>query len=97
MDYWANKLKDEKIKVSTTGQLSPFFTSRRYFYTFSQYYYLADYVVLRPNEIYNYPEKDVLIPVYEKLVADKNYQLIYKKDNFEVYKRILNQIRIFKN
>ncbi len=86
--FWAKTLKDERLKISTTGQLSPFFTSRRYFYTFSQRYQLADYVIVRLNEIYNYPEKNELIPVYEKLKEDYNYQLIYQKENFEVYKRI---------
>lgn len=86
--FWAKTLRDEKLKISTTGQLSPFFTSRRYFYTFSAYYYLADYVLVRLNEIYNYPEKNQLIPVYERLTRDKNYELIYKKENFEVYKKL---------
>jgi len=86
--FWAGILSNEKWKISTTGQLAPYFTSRRYFYTFSQYYYLADYVVIRPNEIYNYPEKDQLIPVYEKIKRDYRFNLIYKKANFEVYKKI---------
>lgn len=88
--FWADTLKNESYKISSTGQLAPFFTSRRYFYTFSDSYSLADYIVLRPNEIYNYPEKDQLIPIYQKLQKDKKFELIYKKDNFEVYKKILN-------
>lgn len=84
---WADKLKDEKIIVSATGQLSPFFTSRRYFYIFSDRYSLADYVLIRLNEVYNYPEKHELIPIYEKLKEDYNYKLIYKKNRLEVYKR----------
>lgn len=85
---WSKKLVDDNIKISSTGQLAPFFTSRRYFYTFSKYYYKADYVVIRLNEIYNYPEKDELIPIYERLKADSNYQPIEQKENFEVYKKI---------
>lgn len=88
VEFWAKTLKNENLKIASTGQLAPFFTSRRYFYNFSVYYYLADYVVLRPNEIYNYPDKDKLIPVYEKLKRDKNYKIIYQKDNIEVYKKI---------
>ena len=84
---WADKLKDEKIKVSATGQLSPFFTSRRYFYTFSDRYPLADFVLIRLNEVYNYPEKNELIPVYEVLKKDYNYTLVYKKNKLEVYQR----------
>lgn len=83
---WSRTLKNEKVKISSTGQLSPFFTARRYFYTFSQNYYLADYVIVRLNEIYNYPEKNQLIPIYERLSQDTNYELVYRKENFEVYK-----------
>jgi uncharacterized membrane protein len=86
--FWANILKDEKLKISTTGQLAPFFTSRRYFYIFSKRYQLADYVVIRLNEIYNYPEKNELIPVHERLTKDNRYRLIYERENFEVYKKI---------
>ena len=85
--FWSKTLRNEQLKISTTGQLSPFFTSRRYFYTFSARYRLADYVIVRLNEIYNYPEKNELIPVYERLKKDYNYELIYQKENFEVYKR----------
>lgn len=86
--FWSEELKDERLKISATGKLTPFFTGRRYFYTFSKNYQKADYVVLRLNEIYNYPEKEALIPVYEQLVQDPNYRVIYQKQNFEVYKRI---------
>ena len=85
--FWQKTLKDESLKISSTGHLAPFFTSRRYFYTFSKYYNYADYLVLRKNEIYNYPEKDELIPVYEKLIQDTGYKLIYKNNNLEVYKK----------
>ncbi len=87
--FWAKTLKDESLKISSTGQLSPFFTSRRYFYTFSRYYNLADYVIVRLNEIYTYYQKEEMIPVYENLKKDTNFELIYQKKNFEVYKRII--------
>ncbi len=87
--FWARTLKDESLKISTTGQLSPFFTSRRYFYTFSEYYPLADYIIVRLNEIYTYYEKEKLIPLYEKLKEDTNYELIFRKENFEVYKKVI--------
>lgn len=86
-ETWSKALKNEKLKISSIGHLAPFFTSRRYFYNFSQYYPLADYIVLRLNEIYTYPEKDVLIPVYETLRDDANFKLVYKGENFEVYKK----------
>jgi len=88
VEFWAKTLKDENLKISSTGQLSPFFTSRRYFYTFSKYYDLSDYIIVRINEIYDYPEKNELVPVYEQLVGDKRYELIYNKDNFKVFKKI---------
>jgi len=88
VEFWAKTLKNENLKISSTGQLSPFFTSRRYFYTFSKYYDLSDYIIVRINEIYDYPERNELIPVYEKLVGDKRYELIYNKDNFKVFKKI---------
>ncbi len=89
---WSNALVSDKIKISTTGQLSPFFTSRRYFYTFSSYYPLADYVIIRPNEIADYPERAELVPVYEKLKKDQRFDLIYKRNNFEVYKKIEEKV-----
>ncbi|MBI1863329.1 DUF2079 domain-containing protein [Candidatus Microgenomates bacterium] len=87
-EYWAKQVQDETTTVSTTGQLAPYFTSRRYFYTFSKYYSQAQYVIIRPNEIYDYTEKAELVPVYERLVKDSRYRLVEKQDNFEVYKRI---------
>lgn len=88
ISYWKNLLRDERLKVSTTGQLAPHFTSRRYFYDFSKYYYLADYIVLRPGEIYNYPDKEKLIPVYNRLVNDPQYIKIYKQGGLEVYRKL---------
>ncbi len=85
---WGRFLKDDSLKISSTGQLAPFFTGRRYFYTFNENYVLADYVAIRLNEIYNYSEKKVLIPVYERLKRDTRFELIYQKKNFEVYKQI---------
>ncbi|MDO8610205.1 MAG: DUF2079 domain-containing protein [bacterium] len=87
--FWAGILKDDSIKISTTGQLAPIFSSRRYFYQFSKWYEKADYVVIRLEEIYNYPEKDILIPVYEKLASDNRYEKIYGSTLIEVYKKIV--------
>ena len=87
--FWATTLSDENLKISTTGKLAPLFTSRRYFYTFSSHYSLADYIVIRLNEVYEYPEKATLIPVYEKLKVDPGYTQIFKKGRLEVYKKIV--------
>lgn len=86
--FWQNLLKNKRLKVSSTGQMAPFFASRRYFYNFSQDYHLADYVVLRLTEIYNYPEKDTLIPAYEKLSKDPKFKKIYKNEDVEVFKKL---------
>jgi len=86
--FWKNLLKNKQLKISVTGHMAPLFSSRRYFYNFSKDYYLADYVVLNVDEIYNYPEKDTLIPVYEKLQKDKRFRFIYKNENLEVFKKI---------
>lgn len=84
---WKQILADKKLKIMATGQIAPLFSSRRYVYLFSPRYDLADYVVLSLNEIYNYPEKDKLIPVYEKLAKDKRYTRIYKNENVEVFRK----------
>jgi uncharacterized membrane protein len=88
VEFWANTLKDDNLKISATGQVAPHFSSREYLYLFSDRYVLADYVVIRPDEIYNYPEKTVLIPVYQKLIKDAGFEKIYKSGNLEVYKKI---------
>ncbi|MFH0772962.1 MAG: DUF2079 domain-containing protein [bacterium] len=84
---WKTILSDKKLKIMATGQIAPLFSSRRYVYLFSPRYDLADYVVLSLNEIYNYPEKDKLIPVYTKLVKDMQYTRIYKNENVEVFRK----------
>src|SRR3990167_3982703 len=91
-ELWARTLRSEKFKISTVGHLAPFFSGRRYFYNFSAEYQTADYIILRLNEVYTYPEKDELIPAYEKLKQDPRYELIYGKKNFEVYKRKLDTL-----
>lgn len=84
---WKQILADKKLKIMATGQIAPLFSSRRYVYLFSPRYDLADYVVLSLNEIYNYPEKDKLIPVYEKLAKDARYMRVYKNENVEVFRK----------
>lgn len=86
--YWAAKLKDDSISVSATGNVGTFLSSRRKFYYFSKYYDLADYVIIRPSEVYGYQDKDKLIPVYEQFVRDPRYVLVDKRENFEVYKKL---------
>ncbi len=89
LPYWQKVLQSDSVKVSSTGQLAPYFSSRRYFYIFSSYYPHADYIVLRLSEIYNYPESPRLIPIYEQLQSDKRFEKIYTQDGLEVYKKVI--------
>ncbi len=85
---WQKKLINESIKVMATGHIAPVFASRRYLYLFSNRYDLADYVVLSVDEVYNSNDNVAWKKVYEKLVADKTFRLVFKNKNFEVYKKI---------
>lgn len=85
---WAKTLKDPELKIAVTGHAAPLFSSRRYLYNFSSYYDRADYVVLTLDEVYNYPEKDTLIPVYNKLKEDQRFMRIYQSKLVEVYKKL---------
>lgn len=87
--YWAKILRFEKWKVAATGHIAPYFSARRYFYAFNPWYDKADYIILRKAEVFNYPEKNVLIPVYEKLVRDERYVRIFSAHDLEVYKKVL--------
>ncbi len=78
----------DDIAVSATGQFAPYLTSRRYYYDFGPHYEKATYVLLRLREIYEYAEKDKLVPVYEKLQHDPHYSRIYKNGDVEVYQRV---------
>lgn len=84
---WSFILHNEKYKISTTGKLGPLFTSRRYFYTFSENYPLADYVIIYVNEIDDEFLKEQQKPAYAKLLKDINFTQVYKKDGLEVYKK----------
>lgn len=86
--YWLNILKDENIKVSATGHEGAHFSSRRYFYNFSEDYRLADYVVINIDEAMNGFQKDMMKPAYDKLQRDPNYMRVYNKNGLEVYKKL---------
>lgn len=91
VQFWAKVLNDESYKIAATGQVAPHFSSRRYIYLFSNTYVKADYVVIRRDEIYNYPEKDVLIPMYEKLTKDPQFEKIYEGKSLEVFRKVTNK------
>lgn len=85
---WQKELSDPNLKIMATGHLGPLFASRRYFYNFAEHYHLADYVVLSVDEAYNSFEGDKVRVAYEKLRSDERFSMIYKNNNFEVYKKI---------
>jgi uncharacterized membrane protein len=85
---WEYRLRDDSIPVAATGNVGTFLSSRRKFYYFSQYYDRANYVIIRPSEVFTYWDKATLIPIYQKLVTDPRFVLIDKRPNFEVYKKI---------
>jgi uncharacterized membrane protein len=86
---WENKLKDENISVSVSESLGPHFSQRKKVYRFSATYKYADYVLLLRNDIYNdWLDKKQSVEDYEKLKADKGYNMIYQDNDLEVYKKI---------
>lgn len=85
---WQKKLENDSIKVMSTGHIAPVLASRRYFYNFSSRYDLADYIVLSVDEVYNSLDTVTWKPAYEKLQNDPRFAVVYKNQNFEVYKKI---------
>lgn len=86
---WENKLKDENISVSVSESLGPHFSQRIKLYRFSASYKYADYVLIMKDDIYNdWLDKTQSIKDYEKLRMDKDYNIVDKNNNLEVYKKI---------
>jgi uncharacterized membrane protein len=86
---WENKLKDENISVSVSESLGPHFSQRIKLYRFSATYKYADYVLILKSDIYNdWLDKKQAAKDYEKLATDKGYNIIYKDNDLEVYKKI---------
>lgn len=86
---WENKLKNENISVSASEKLGSHFSQRKKIYRFSESYKYADYVLILENDIYNdWLNKKQSIKDYEKLKLDKDYNMVYKDEQFEVYKKI---------
>ncbi len=86
--YWKEQLKDESLKVASTGQIAPFFTSRRYFYDFSYTYPYADYIILDSHDVqYGFLRK-TSYPSYLDLLNDPRYTKIYDRNEIEVYKKL---------
>lgn len=88
--YWSNLLKSDAYRISATGHIGPLFSSRRYFYTFSKYYDLSDYVIISKEEAVTGWQKEITFPAYEKLIHDARYKRIVKKGDLEIYSRKTN-------
>jgi uncharacterized membrane protein len=84
---WSGLL-DDQVKLSSTDSLSPLFSGRRYFYMFSENYYLADYVVVRPHDIDTGADYLDLPTAYEALQNDSRFTLLYNNENLKVYKKL---------
>lgn len=85
---WQRIVNDDTVAVSTTGKLAPHFSGRRFFYDFGVHYDKAQYVIVQPEDMPNYWNKDVLYEAYNTLQADARYALVHQNNNFEVYKRM---------
>lgn len=86
---WENKLKNEDISVSASESLGPHFSQRKKIFLFSETYKYADYVLILKNDIYNdWLDKKQSIKDYEKLKMDKGYNIVYKDNDLEVYKKL---------
>jgi uncharacterized membrane protein len=85
---WRAELADESIRVSSTGKLAPFFTSRRYYYALSDRYPLADYVVINPREVSTSYLKEWAEPAYEAIRNDARYERVFSGEELEVYRKV---------
>ena len=86
---WENKLRDENISVSVSESIGAHFSQRIKMYSYSETYKYADYLLIMRNDIYNdWLDKKQAIKDYEKLKTDKGYNMIYKDNDLEVYKKI---------
>jgi uncharacterized membrane protein len=88
VQHWAAELKDEELKIASTGKLGPFFTSRRYYYVMSDRYALADYVVVNSKEVYDSYGSEWAIPGYEALIIDPTFEKIFDQNDIQVFRKI---------
>jgi uncharacterized membrane protein len=85
---WADRVSDDNLKVSTSGQIAPFFTSRRYFYNFSDDYRYADYVIISVSDVEKGYENEIARPAYKRLKIDQSFEKIEAENGYEVYKKV---------
>ncbi len=88
VSMWKNILKDENLIISATEHLGPHFSQRKILYRFSDNYKKVDYVLILTDDVYNdWLDKEKSVRIYEQLIKDNNFKIIYKKGEFEVYKK----------
>jgi uncharacterized membrane protein len=86
---WKNKLKNENLSISASEHLGPHFSQRKQVFRFSEAYKYSDYVLILKNDIYyDWLNKKQSIKDYEKLKADRGYNIVYQVGDFEVYKKL---------
>ncbi len=85
---WQKYLSGDDIKVSATGHIAPYFTSRRYFYDFAGGYEKAEYVIVDVSDIGRGFQAEESTANYEALQNDWRYITIYEKNDIKVYKNI---------
>ncbi len=83
---WQTIVAADTIKVSSTDQIAPFFTSRRYFYIFSLDYKKADYVILSLSNI-QFSYRTEVKPAYEELKKNSMFEKVFDQNGYEVYKK----------
>lgn len=86
--YWKERLNNDAIKVAATGQMAPYFTSRRYFYDFNYTYSNAEYVVLDVRDAQFGFMRKYSYPAYLDLQIDSGYTKIYDRNEIEVFKKL---------
>jgi hypothetical protein len=89
LQYWQEILKNDKIKVSTTETIAPFFTQRQYFYNF---FFDPAFQILGQSK------ETIERTIKNYSLAD--YVIIYKKDvypNDELRARFYDDLRMNKN
>lgn len=85
---WQRYLSGDDIRVSATGHIAPFFTSRRYFYDFAGGYEKAEYVIVDASDISHGFQAEESEANFAALQNDWRYITIYDKNDIKVYKNI---------
>lgn len=85
---WKEYLKADDIKVATTGNLAPSFTSRRYYYNFAEGYDKASYVILENNNLSSGFQSELNTKTYQRILGDYHYLNIYYNNGIWVFKKL---------